>query len=161
MPDRPRDPAERLPAADGSPGCRRCPSGIPADPASPPHTSVAQDGVAVPVDSALTRSVCGGCKAVLCMGGCPAEELVMGAASCSVAPDVVPACIEVHLIRRREQEILLGRRINTGDADGKLSTALRLLGGWAHRNRLTPSEASYVAWNLDPGSPPAAFHQDR
>jgi hypothetical protein len=28
----------------------------------------------------------------------------------------------------------------------KLSTALRLLRGWAHRNRLTPSENVYVAW---------------
>jgi hypothetical protein len=31
----------------------------------------------------------------------------------------------------------------------KLSTALRLLRGWAHRNRLTPSETVYVAWTRD------------
>jgi hypothetical protein len=31
----------------------------------------------------------------------------------------------------------------------KLSTALRLLSGWAHRNRLAPSETVYVAWTRD------------
>ena len=31
----------------------------------------------------------------------------------------------------------------------KLSTGLRLLRGWAHRNRLTPSETVYVAWTRD------------
>lgn len=31
----------------------------------------------------------------------------------------------------------------------KLSTALRLLHGWAQRNRLTPSETIYVAWTRD------------
>lgn len=31
----------------------------------------------------------------------------------------------------------------------KLSTALRLLHGWAQRNQLTPSETSYVAWTRD------------
>lgn len=31
----------------------------------------------------------------------------------------------------------------------KLSTALRLLRGWAQRNRLTPSETVYVAWTRD------------
>jgi len=31
----------------------------------------------------------------------------------------------------------------------KLSTALRLLQGWAHRNGLTPSETAYVAWTRD------------
>jgi len=31
----------------------------------------------------------------------------------------------------------------------KLSTALRLLRGWAHRSRLTPSETVYVAWTRD------------
>ncbi len=31
----------------------------------------------------------------------------------------------------------------------KLSTALRPLRGWAHRNRLTPSETVYVAWTRD------------
>jgi hypothetical protein len=41
----------------------------------------------------------------------------------------------------------------------KLSTALRLLRSWAHRNGLTPSETMYVAWT--PGPPPAALHPDR
>jgi hypothetical protein len=40
----------------------------------------------------------------------------------------------------------------------KLSTALRLLGSWAQRNGLTPSETIYVAWTRDP---PAALHPDR
>lgn len=31
----------------------------------------------------------------------------------------------------------------------KLSIALRLLRGWAHGNRLTPSETVYVAWTRD------------
>jgi hypothetical protein len=31
----------------------------------------------------------------------------------------------------------------------KLSTALRLLRGWAYRNGLTPSETVYVAWTRD------------
>jgi len=31
----------------------------------------------------------------------------------------------------------------------KLSTALRLLRDWAHRNHLTPSETVYVAWTRD------------
>jgi hypothetical protein len=31
----------------------------------------------------------------------------------------------------------------------KLSTALRLLRGWADRTRLTPSETVYVAWTRD------------
>ncbi len=31
----------------------------------------------------------------------------------------------------------------------KLSTALRLLHGWARRNRLTPSETIYLAWTRD------------
>jgi len=31
----------------------------------------------------------------------------------------------------------------------KLSTALRLLRSWAHRNGLTPSETRYVAWTRD------------
>ncbi len=42
--------------------------------------------------SVLTESSCGGCKASACMGGCPAEELVMGASSCSAYPDIVPVC---------------------------------------------------------------------
>ncbi|MBF6084263.1 radical SAM protein [Nocardia cyriacigeorgica] len=42
--------------------------------------------------SALTTSSCGGCKASSCMGGCPAEELVMGASSCSAYDDIVPVC---------------------------------------------------------------------
>jgi radical SAM protein with 4Fe4S-binding SPASM domain len=41
----------------------------------------------------LTQSSCGGCKAPsACMGGCPAEELVMGSASCAAEPDIVPVC---------------------------------------------------------------------
>jgi radical SAM protein with 4Fe4S-binding SPASM domain len=41
----------------------------------------------------LSRSSCGGCKAPTgCAGGCPAEELVMGAASCTTDPDIVPVC---------------------------------------------------------------------
>jgi radical SAM protein with 4Fe4S-binding SPASM domain len=36
---------------------------------------------------------CGSCKAAdSCMGGCPAEELVMGGSSCSAYPDIVPVC---------------------------------------------------------------------
>src|SRR5262249_6265652 len=43
--------------------------------------------------SALVRSSCGGCKAqVACAGGCPAEEVVMGTASCAAEPDIVPVC---------------------------------------------------------------------
>ncbi|MFF0458685.1 radical SAM protein [Nocardia africana] len=42
--------------------------------------------------SALAKSSCGGCKADACMGGCPAEELVMGDSSCSAYPDIVPVC---------------------------------------------------------------------
>jgi radical SAM protein with 4Fe4S-binding SPASM domain len=42
---------------------------------------------------ALTTASCGNCKASgSCMGGCPAEELVMGAASCASEPDIVPVC---------------------------------------------------------------------
>lgn len=41
----------------------------------------------------LTRSSCGGCKdTVACGGGCPAEELVLGAASCAAYDEVVPVC---------------------------------------------------------------------
>lgn len=41
----------------------------------------------------LTEASCGSCKITSsCMGGCPAEELVMGAASCAVEPDIVPVC---------------------------------------------------------------------
>ncbi|WP_328660290.1 radical SAM protein [Nocardia salmonicida] len=40
----------------------------------------------------LTNSACGGCKAAACMGGCPAEEVVMGESSCSAYPDIVPVC---------------------------------------------------------------------
>lgn len=42
--------------------------------------------------SVLTESSCGGCKASSCMGGCPAEELVMGDSSCKAYPDIVPVC---------------------------------------------------------------------
>lgn len=41
---------------------------------------------------ALTKAACGDCKATAsCMGGCPAEELIDGAASCT-EPDIVPVC---------------------------------------------------------------------
>lgn len=41
----------------------------------------------------LTKASCGSCKVSgSCMGGCPAEELVLGAASCAVEPDIVPVC---------------------------------------------------------------------
>jgi radical SAM protein with 4Fe4S-binding SPASM domain len=41
----------------------------------------------------LADPACGSCKATgSCMGGCPAEELVMGAASCAADPDIVPVC---------------------------------------------------------------------
>jgi radical SAM protein with 4Fe4S-binding SPASM domain len=41
----------------------------------------------------LRSASCGSCKvASACMGGCPAEELVMGQASCAAEPDIVPVC---------------------------------------------------------------------
>jgi radical SAM protein with 4Fe4S-binding SPASM domain len=41
----------------------------------------------------IGKASCGGCKEPAgCAGGCPAEELVMGGASCSVEPDIVPVC---------------------------------------------------------------------
>jgi radical SAM protein with 4Fe4S-binding SPASM domain len=41
----------------------------------------------------LTRSSCGSCKSpTSCLGGCPAEELVMGEASCRSDPDIIPVC---------------------------------------------------------------------
>lgn len=40
----------------------------------------------------LISSSCAGCKAAACMGGCPAEEVVMGASSCESYPDIVPVC---------------------------------------------------------------------
>lgn len=40
----------------------------------------------------LAQDSCGGCKATACMGGCPAEEVVMGSSSCSAYQDVVPVC---------------------------------------------------------------------
>lgn len=41
----------------------------------------------------LSTSACGGCKApTACLGGCPAEELVMGASSCADDEDIVPVC---------------------------------------------------------------------
>lgn len=41
----------------------------------------------------LSKASCGSCKVSgACMGGCPAEELVMGAASCTTEPDIVPVC---------------------------------------------------------------------
>lgn len=35
---------------------------------------------------ALAASACGGCKSAACLGGCPAEEVVMGASSCAAYP---------------------------------------------------------------------------
>jgi len=42
--------------------------------------------------SALANSACGNCKAHACMGGCPAEEVVMGTSSCKEDGDLVPVC---------------------------------------------------------------------
>jgi radical SAM protein with 4Fe4S-binding SPASM domain len=43
--------------------------------------------------SALSRASCGSCKAPgSCMGGCPAEEVVMGESSCHAYEDIVPVC---------------------------------------------------------------------
>lgn len=41
---------------------------------------------------ALISSSCNGCKAAACLGGCPAEEIVMGASSCATYEDIVPVC---------------------------------------------------------------------
>lgn len=41
----------------------------------------------------LRTASCGSCKVEgSCMGGCPAEDLVMGQASCAAEPDIVPVC---------------------------------------------------------------------
>lgn len=40
----------------------------------------------------LARSACGDCKASACLGGCPAEEVVMGGSSCAAYEDIVPVC---------------------------------------------------------------------
>lgn len=40
----------------------------------------------------LIDDSCGGCKSTGCFGGCPAEQIVMGASSCSEYPDIVPVC---------------------------------------------------------------------
>jgi radical SAM protein with 4Fe4S-binding SPASM domain len=41
----------------------------------------------------LTASACGDCtEPVACAGGCPAEEIVMGTASCAADPQIVPVC---------------------------------------------------------------------
>lgn len=41
----------------------------------------------------VSGSSCGDCKApTACAGGCPAEQVVMGAASCAVEDDIVPVC---------------------------------------------------------------------
>lgn len=40
----------------------------------------------------LATSACGACKAVGCLGGCPAEEIVMGSSSCREHEDIVPVC---------------------------------------------------------------------
>jgi radical SAM protein with 4Fe4S-binding SPASM domain len=41
---------------------------------------------------ALVRSSCADCKSSACMGGCPAEEVVMGSSSCRAYEDIVPVC---------------------------------------------------------------------
>lgn len=42
---------------------------------------------------ALSKASCGGCKASSsCSGGCPAEEIVDGQASCAAYDDIVPVC---------------------------------------------------------------------
>jgi radical SAM protein with 4Fe4S-binding SPASM domain len=40
----------------------------------------------------LVDSACSGCKASACLGGCPAEEVVMGGSSCAEYEDIVPVC---------------------------------------------------------------------
>ena len=40
----------------------------------------------------MTTSACSDCKVSGCMGGCPAEEIVMGQASCASIADIVPIC---------------------------------------------------------------------
>lgn len=41
----------------------------------------------------LSKARCGGCKVPgACMGGCPAEEVIMGSASCASEPNIVPVC---------------------------------------------------------------------
>ncbi|MCX0272767.1 radical SAM protein [Nocardia zapadnayensis] len=40
----------------------------------------------------LIDDACGGCKSTGCFGGCPAEQIVMGASPCSEYPDIVPVC---------------------------------------------------------------------
>ncbi|WP_063061545.1 radical SAM protein [Nocardia sienata] len=40
----------------------------------------------------LIDDSCGGCKSTGCFGGCPAEQIVMGASCCSEYPDIVPVC---------------------------------------------------------------------
>jgi radical SAM protein with 4Fe4S-binding SPASM domain len=43
--------------------------------------------------SVLHQGSCGSCKVSdVCMGGCPAEAVVMGAASCRTDEDIVPVC---------------------------------------------------------------------
>ncbi|RMI33577.1 radical SAM protein [Nocardia stercoris] len=42
--------------------------------------------------SVLAESSCGGCKVGSCMGGCPAEEVVLGGSSCAAYEDIVPVC---------------------------------------------------------------------
>jgi radical SAM protein with 4Fe4S-binding SPASM domain len=43
--------------------------------------------------SVMTKASCGSCKASSsCMGGCPAEKVVMGQSSCEAYPDLVPVC---------------------------------------------------------------------
>lgn len=41
---------------------------------------------------ALASSACGSCKASGCLGGCPAEKIVMGTSSCKEHDDIVPVC---------------------------------------------------------------------
>jgi radical SAM protein with 4Fe4S-binding SPASM domain len=41
---------------------------------------------------AITHANCSDCKSSACMGGCPAEQIVMGRSSCESFSDIVPIC---------------------------------------------------------------------
>jgi radical SAM protein with 4Fe4S-binding SPASM domain len=59
---------------------------------------------------ALVHNSCGSCKSPgSCMGGCPAEELVMGDASCRAYSDIVPVC-------RLWKSVLAGAHAGNGTA---------------------------------------------
>ena len=40
----------------------------------------------------LVSSACDSCKSSACLGGCPAEVVVMGGSSCAAYEDIVPVC---------------------------------------------------------------------